>query len=138
MFSIPPYDVSAHNGADRLLLSALWSFVLITFLFANVNQLKLTPINGSEVSALFVENALVQLQIAMVVASIALKDRANFWANLAVATLSVGVLLHSATQNADSLMFTTIQIIGLIAILWVACVRVKIDHLLWLLAPPVK
>ena len=121
----------SHADDKRALLSTLWIFVLINQLFRDLHEF-LSPGVLSEVESgylhgtqltdglLLAGGIMVELQIAMVVLVRVLPRTLNQWVNITIAALSILFVFNAEHTDLDDILFAMAQIIGLIAIIWVA------------------
>ena len=131
----------SHADDKRALLSTLWIFVLINQLFRGLHEF-LSPGVLSEVESgylhgtqltdglLLAGGIMVELQIAMVVLVRVLPRTLNQWVNIGIAVLSILFVFNAEHNDLDDVLFAMAQIIGLIAIMWVALPLPRIVDLL--------
>ncbi|MFS1511556.1 DUF6326 family protein [Chengkuizengella sp. SCS-71B] len=115
----------------RTTLSTLWIFVFLNLIFKDIHGLFRTGfleeiMSGTVDGVLITEELLLifgillEIPIAMVILSRVLKYRVNFWANSIASVLMIVLLIDNGVADLDDIFFVTIQIIGLLAIIWYA------------------
>lgn len=109
----------------RVRLSTLWVFMLLNYLYCDVLGLfdPGLPKNLTQ-EALIAASFLMEIPIAMVLLSRALKYRPNRWANVAagafMALVQVSTLFVGSGPTAYYLFFSVIEIACLLFIVWTA------------------
>ena len=116
----------------KALLSTLWLFVLINIIFRDIHELfrpgfleeiMTATANGVQVSeaTMLVAGILLQLPIGMIVLSRVLKIRVNRWANIIVGIFTVLIVaVNNTAPDLDDLLFAAVEVISLVAIIWLA------------------
>lgn len=123
----------------RVVLSTLWIFALLNYLYADVYTLFFNGLLRPEVARRFAEGnmggiqvtqgfvlvtaILMETAIAMVLLSRVLPYRANRWANMLMGgfhTLFVGWSLIGDTPNGFYIMFAAIEVACTVFIVWYA------------------
>jgi hypothetical protein len=124
------------KGSDRrVIVSTLWIFVTLNYVYADVFNLYFTPILQKDVTQQFLAGyigsiritqgfvlvfaVIVETAIAMVLLSRVLPYRVNRWANIAVAALqtaSVAFSLAGMTPTLYYALFATVEIAGTVFI----------------------
>ncbi len=126
--------VGSNERIDRLerraLLSALWIFVLLNFIFRDLHEIVKPEIladamkgiyNGQEVTeAMFLLGGImVEVPIAMVLMAWVLPIRANRWANVALAPI-FGLTLIAVPGDLDDYFHVGLMLMALAVIVWKA------------------
>lgn len=126
--------VSPNERIDRLerraLLSALWIFVLLNFIFRDLHEIVKAEVladalngiyNGQEVTeAMFLLGGImIEVPIAMVLMAWVLPLRANRWANVVAAPL-LALTLIGAPGDLDDYFHIGLMLMALAAIVWKA------------------
>lgn len=115
----------------RALLSALWMFYLLNFIFRDLHEIVKAEFladalngtyNGVEVTeALFLLGGiLIEIPILMMLMAWVLPVRANRWANLVVAPLYALLVILGAPGDLDDYFFAGLELIALAIIAWQA------------------
>jgi len=123
----------------RVVLSTLWIFAALNYVYADVFSLYFNPVLQKEVTKQLLAGyigsmqitpgfvlgfaVIVELAIAMVILSRVLGHRANRWANVAVAavqTVSVAASLFAATPTLFYVFFAVLELGCTIFIGWYA------------------
>ena len=123
----------------RVVLSTLWIFAVLNYIYADVYTLFFNPLLQPEAAKRFAEGyvgdiqitqgfvlvtaILMETAIAMVLLSRVLPYRANRWANILVGgfhTLFVAWSLIGDTPNGFYLMFAAVEIACTLFIVWYA------------------
>lgn len=116
----------------KAILSTAWIFVLLNVIFRDIHQL-FRPgmlaqmlsgtVNGAAMTdqVILLGGVMLQLPLAMVLLSRVLPDRANRWANLTAAPAVIAIILVptlvTSTPDLDDLLFTAVQVVGLLFII---------------------
>lgn len=107
-------------------LSSLWIFVLFNMLFRDVHELlrpgAIDEFRSSTVSETMLLGSGVALSvfISMVVLSRVLLRQANRRANITVALIALVAMLAFPPNDLDDAWFLGVQIVGVLAIMWLA------------------
>ncbi|NDI35014.1 DUF6326 family protein [Chengkuizengella sediminis] len=115
----------------RATLSTLWIFVFLNIIFRDIHgffrtgfleEIMTGTVDGVLITEelLLIFGILVEIPIAMVLLSRVLKYKVNFWANSIASVLMIVVIIDNGVADLDDIFFVTIQIIGLLAIIWYA------------------
>ena len=112
----------------KVILSTLWIFAMLNYLYADVFTLFFNPTAQKETLAMpqgpvLVFAILMETAIAMVLLSRVLKYGANRWANIAVGifhTAFVSWSLYGETQLLFYIFFASIEIVCTLFITWYA------------------
>jgi len=123
----------------RVVLSTLWIFALLNYIYADIYMLSFNPVLRPEITKRFAEGyagdiqitggfvlvtaILMETAIAMVLLSRVLPYRANRWANIlsgGLHTLFVAWSLIGYTPTAFYLMFAAIEVACTLFIVWYA------------------
>ncbi len=110
----------------RVRLSTLWVFMLFNFLYADVMALfdPGIPADAMTREALLAASFLMEIPIAMIVASRVLKQRPNRWANVMagafMAIVQAGSLFVGSGPTPYYVFFSAIEIPCLLFIVWTA------------------
>ena len=112
-------------------LSALWIFVLLNIIFADIHRL-LKPgfleeimtgtIGGTQITEGLLLLAAIGLQIpiVMVLLSWVLKYRVNRWANIIAGAITIAFILGNRQPGIDEIFFVAIEVVALLLIVWYA------------------
>lgn len=112
-------------------LSTLWIFVLLNIIFRDIHQLfkpgfleemMTGTVNGVTITEEFmlIAGILLEIPIVMVLLSRVLKYRVNRWANIIAGVLTIVFIIANGVSDLDDIFFITIQIVGLLVIIWYA------------------
>lgn len=107
----------------RVLLSTLWVFMLLNYLYCDVMTL-FDPSVTADLSrdALLAASFLMEIPIAMVLLSQVLKYRPNRWANVIagmfLAVVQVSTLFVGSGPTAYYVFFSVIEVACLLFIVW--------------------
>lgn len=109
------------------LLSTLWVFVLLNMIFRDLHEFlnggfieELMSLKVSEQEMLFY-GFVLELPISMVLFSRILNDKANKWANISVASITMlGMLSNLQSADMDDIFFTAVNLIAFLVIIWIA------------------
>ena len=127
-------DAAPHDRIDRLerraLLSALWLFVLLNFIFRDLHEIVKAEFladalngvyGGREVTeAMFLLGGIImEVPIVMTLIAWVLSVRVNRWANIVVAPL-FGITLIGSAGDLDDYFHFGLMLIALAAIAWKA------------------
>jgi len=117
----------------RVILSALWVFATLNYLYCDVlglmdsdllNQYVTGEVNGMTVDQNFLLAGaiLMEIPIAMVILSLILNHKANRWANIIAASIKTIVMILTMFVGPTSyyIFFGTIEIGTTIFIIWYA------------------
>lgn len=134
-----PSHTTAGFERRRVVLSTLWIFAVLNYIYADVYTLFFNPVLQPEVTRRFAEGYMGDIQItqglvlvtailmetaiAMVLLSRVLPYRANRWANIVVGgfhTLFVAWSLIGETPNGFYLMFAAVEVACTLFIVWYA------------------
>jgi len=122
---------TANRIDRRMLLSTLWIFVLLNVIFRDlhefatasaVEEILTGTINGNLITEqlLLLGAFLVEIPIVMVLLSRVLHVRANRWANILSAIVTIAVVLSALPGDLDDRFFAGVEIVALLAIIWLA------------------
>lgn len=126
--------VGPNERIDRLerrgLLSALWIFVLLNFIFRDLHEIMKAEVladamngiyNGQEITeAMFLlGGVMIEVPIAMVLMAWVLPLRANRWANVIVAPL-FALTLIGLPVDLDDYFHVAVMLIALAVVVWKA------------------
>lgn len=110
----------------KVILSTLWVFVMFNMVFADIvgflnpgaleEMIALKPPPG----LLLVFSILLEIPIAMIVLSRLLKYRANRWANIIAAVITIVWVVGGGSSSVSYIFFATIEVASLIFIVWYA------------------
>ena len=110
----------------KVKLSTLWIFVMFNMAFAGIVGL-LNPgvleeiIAGADVltqGLLLAFSILLEIPIAMIVLSRILKYRANRWANIIAAVITILFVVSNGDTNLFAIFFSTIEVLCMLLIIW--------------------
>jgi hypothetical protein len=119
---------TAETKDRKVILSTLWIFAMLNYLYADVFTLFFNPMAQNETlvmpqGAVLAFAVMMETAIAMVLLSRFLKFGANRWANMIAGifhTALVAWTLVDATQPLFYVMFATIEIVCTLFIAWYA------------------
>ena len=110
----------------RVLLSTLWIFVMFNMVFADIvgflnpgtleKMMAMKPSPG----LLLVFSIMLEIPIAMIVLSRLLRYRANRWANILAAVLTILWVVGGGTISVTYIFFATIEVACMLLIIWYA------------------
>lgn len=121
-----------HKIEVQTLLSTLWVFVLFNMIFRDLHQLGKKSfleeimsgvVNGVEITEelMLFGGFLAEIPISMVLLSRILRDKANKWANVIAAIITLLVLLSALpSADMDDIFFTIIESAAFVAIILIA------------------
>ena len=112
-------------------LSLLWIFILFNMVFADVltfmypgylKEVLMGTVGGVHITAGFLVAAavLTEVPIAMIVLSRVLKQRANRWANIVAAVITIAYVIGGSTRYPHAIFFTAVQVACALLIVWYA------------------
>ncbi len=112
-------------------LSTLWIFFLLNLIFRDIHdlfrpglleQMMTGVVNGTQVTdeLLLLGGIMVEIPISMVLLSRLLNYRLNRWANIIAGSITLTSIIANKPIDLDDVFFTTIEIIALGAIVWLA------------------
>ncbi len=112
-------------------LSLLWIFIMFNMVFADVlsfmypgflKEVLTGSVGGVHITAGFLVAAavLTEVPIAMIVLSRVLKQRANRWANMAAAVITIAYVIGGSTRYPHAIFFTAVQVACALLIVWSA------------------
>ena len=114
----------------RVKLSTLWIFVMLNMVFADIvgfmNPGALEKIMtgrvGFEITQqlLLVFSILLEIPIAMILLSRIMKYRANRWANIGAAVITILFVIGGGSLNLSYIFFATIEVACMLSIIWTA------------------
>ena len=113
----------------KVILSLLWIFVLLNYIYADIFGLSFNPVLQPGVTVDITEGSalgfavLMETAIAMVLLSRVLKYSTNRWANIIVAIVHTALVSWSLTVTTPTLFyafFATIEIACTLFIVWYA------------------
>jgi hypothetical protein len=122
------------NTDKGTLLSTLWIFVTLNYLYCDVvglmdsgllSQYLTGTVNGIEMNEKFLLSGaiLMEIPIAMVILSRLLKHTANRWANIIAGSIKTVIMILTmfvATPKSYYLFFGSIEIVTTMVIVWYA------------------
>jgi len=107
-------------------LSTLWVFVMFNMVFADIvgflnpgaleQMIAMKPAPG----LLLVFSILLEIPIAMIVLSRLLKVRANRWANIIAAVITILYVIGGGNASVTYIFFATIEVVCMLLIVWYA------------------
>jgi len=107
-------------------LSTLWIVVMFIMVFADVLSF-IRPGTFEEIGEqnitdvmLVVFAVLLVIPIAMIFLSRVLKDRANRWANIIAAVITILWVIVGGTTYPHYIFFATIEVVAMLLIIWCA------------------
>ena len=115
----------------RILLSALWIFVLFNLFWADFHAF-ITPgfmqeiMTGSVRGLQITENMLLiaavvhEIPVAMIVLSLVLRRNVNRWVNIAAAALNLFFTISDGPTDPDHIFYRIVTALGLLLIIWYA------------------
>jgi hypothetical protein len=115
----------------RILLSALWIFVLFNLFWADFHAF-ITPgflqeiMSGTVSGFQITENLLLfaalvhEIPVAMIVLSLLLRRNVNRWANIAAGALNLFFTISDGPTDPDHIFFRIVTALGLLLIIWFA------------------
>ncbi len=112
-------------------LSTLWIFVLLNVIFRDIHEIVLPRFmeemqahaaNGTLVSdeLMLLAGVMLEIPIAMVLLSRLLPRRFSRPANIIAALFWIVALVSNGVNDLDDIWFMAIEVIGLLAIVWIA------------------
>jgi Sec-independent protein secretion pathway component TatC len=114
----------------KVRLSTLWIFVMFNMVFADIvgfmNPGALEDIMtgnvGIEITQelLLVFSILLEIPIAMIVLSRVLPHKANRWANIIAAVITILFIIGGGNTSLSYIFFATMEVIGMSLIIWYA------------------
>lgn len=118
----------------KVKLSVLWIFVMFNYIYADIitlmdpsilSEIITGTVNGIQMTQglLFAAAILMEIPIAMIILSIALKPKASKWTNISagtIKTLAIIATLFAATPTLYYLFFASIEIAFTSAIVIIA------------------
>jgi Family of unknown function (DUF6326) len=120
--------VAAGTPDRRVMLSTLWVFAVLNYLYADVFGLHFNPavleeaktFTGGAPLVVLAAAVLMETSISMVVLSRLLRFRANRWANVAAGVLNTAAVAGSMSLAPYYVFFATIEIACTLFIVWYA------------------
>lgn len=114
----------------KVKLSTLWIFVTFNMVFADIvgfmnpgalEQI-MTGAVGIEITQelLLVFSILLEIPIAMILLSRVLKYRANRWANIAAAVITILFVIGGGSTYLSYIFFATVEVVCMLLIIWYA------------------
>ena len=114
----------------RVKLSTFWIFVMLNMVFADIVGFMnpgalekiITGSVGFEITQqlLLVFSILLEIPIAMILLSRVLKYRANRWANIGAAVITILFVIGGGSLNLSYIFFATIEVACMLSIIWTA------------------
>lgn len=114
----------------KVKLSTLWIFVMFNMAFADIvgflnpGTLKdiMTGSVGFEITQelLLIFSILLEIPIAMIFLSRILKYRANRWANIIAAVITILFVIGGGNTSFSYIFFATIEVVSMSLIVWYA------------------
>lgn len=114
----------------KVKLSTLWIFIVFNIVFADVvgflnpGTLEdiMTGSTGFEITQglLLVFAVLLEIPIVMIFLSRILKYRANRWANIIAAVITILFVIGGGNTSLSYIFFATIEVMGMLLIVWYA------------------
>ena len=110
-------------------LSILWVFIMFNMVFADIlsfmypgflKEVMTGHVGGVQITPGFLLGAavLTEIPIAMIVLSRVLKQRANRWANIAAAVITIAYVAGGSTTYPHGIFFTAVQVACALLIIW--------------------
>jgi hypothetical protein len=119
------------NGSPRVLLSILWIFVVLNFFARDIHELgrpgMLEQMISGTIDGVVVTDMLMlfggimmEIPILMTVLALLLPRGVNRWTNIGMGLLTMTMIVAMNLQpDLDNVFFMVIQLIGLLAIIWI-------------------
>ena len=114
----------------KVKLSTLWIFVMFNMVFADIVGFMnpgaleeiITGAVGIEITQqlLLVFSILLEIPIAMIVLSRILPYRANRWANIAAAVITILFVIGGGSAYLSYFFFATVEVVCMLLIIWYA------------------
>jgi hypothetical protein len=119
---------NAKSPERYVLISTLWIFAILNYIYADVFNLFFNPAAHTGTAAMTAGAILffaisMETSIAMVILSRVLKHRANRWANIAVGIFNTGLVVFSLFAQRPEpfyVMFAAVEIACTLFIVWLA------------------
>ena len=139
---------SNFSDDSRPIVSTLWACVLINALLQNSNELFRPTVlfellggymNGAPISEIFLFSfgLVLELQIAMVLLNRILSENNLSWADGIVASLSLALLVVQIKHGLVTPLYMALQFTFILAIVWYAIIRRKLDQIIAAITPPI-
>jgi hypothetical protein len=110
----------------KLRLSMLWIVVMFNMIFADILSFMLPGFleEAGEIQVtqglLLVFAIILEIPIAMILLSRALKYRANRWANIIASVITIAFVIGGGSTYLHYIFFATIEIVCMLLIVWYA------------------
>jgi hypothetical protein len=115
----------------KALLSTLWIFVLLNIIFRDIHEffrpgllkeMMAGVVNGNKVTeeVMLIGAIMVEIPILMVLLSRILNYRINRWVNIIIGAITIALVIGMGQKDLDDLFFTTVEVIALSVIIWLA------------------
>jgi hypothetical protein len=119
---------NAKSLERKVLLSTLWIFAILNYIYADVFNLFFNPAVNTGMATMTQGAALffaisMETSIAMVILSRVLKHGANRWANIAVGIFNTGLVIFSLVGQRPEpfyVFFAAVEIACTLFIVWLA------------------
>jgi len=110
-------------------LSTLWVFIMFNMVFADIlsfmypgflKEVMAGHAGGVQITPgfLLAAAALTEIPIAMIVLSRVLKHRANRWANIVAAAITIAYVAGGSSAYPHGIFFTVVQVACALLIIW--------------------
>ncbi len=119
-------DKAGTTKALRVRLSTLWVVVMLNMIFADILSFMLPGFleEAAEMQVtqgmLLVFAILLEIPIAMVLLSRVLEYRANRWANIIAAVITIVFVIAGGSTYLHYIFFATIEVVCMLFIVWYA------------------
>ncbi|HSR33282.1 MAG TPA: DUF6326 family protein [Anaerolineae bacterium] len=110
----------------RVRLSTLWIVVMFNMAFADILSFMMelstghTPEVQVPQGVMLVFAILLEIPIAMILLSRVLKYRANRWANIIAALLTIAFVIAGGSTYLHYIFFATVEVVCMALIIWYA------------------
>lgn len=108
--------------------SILWTIVMFNIAFADILSLTLSNVLEESIEGpgsikitqelMLVSAILIEIPIAMIFLSLVLKRKANRWANMVAAIVTILFVIGGGASHLHYLFFAAIEIVCLLLIIW--------------------
>ena len=126
-----PITKTAEMPDKRALLSTLWVFAMLNYLYCDVmslmdseflKQYMTGNVGGIHITQSFLLGAavLMEIPIAMVLLSRVLGYKANRWANITAAVVTILFVIGGGSVTLSYIFFATIEVVCMLLIIWYA------------------
>ncbi|MGJ8528415.1 DUF6326 family protein [Maritalea sp.] len=118
------------NQNSRQILSTLWVFLLLNMVFRDIHEIGTAEflnealtgkVNGTVITdeLMLIGFVLVEIPLAMIIASLFLPDRICKWITIFAATLTGAILALGLPGDLDDRAFAAVEFIALSSICWI-------------------